>query len=74
MRPRPDAVARQWFREVWDKGKEEAADATAGSSRSGTRSTDRERTRTALTVETARHDVGLKEEDFSRRELERGGR
>lgn len=36
--------------------------------------TDRERTRTTLTVVTARYDVGLKEEDFSRRELERGGR
>jgi predicted ester cyclase len=26
MPPTPDAVARQWFREVWDEGKEEAID------------------------------------------------
>lgn len=26
MPPTPDAVARQWFREVWDEGKEETID------------------------------------------------
>lgn len=26
MPPTPDAVARQWFKEVWDEGKEEAID------------------------------------------------
>ena len=35
--------------------------------------TDRERTRTELTVETPKYNVGLTEDDFSRRELERGG-
>ena len=33
----------------------------------------RERTRTDLVIEKVEYDVGLKPDDFSRRELERGG-
>ena len=33
-----------------------------------------EKSRTALTIERADYDVGLKEADFTRRELERGAR
>ena len=35
MPPTPDAVARQWFREVWDEGKGEAGRAFLTYRRSG---------------------------------------
>lgn len=38
-----------------------------------TMSTDREKTRTELLVDTSQYNAGLTEEDFSRRALERGG-